>query len=504
MLLSAPIGLYAEYSLAWCNTPVILLLSLLFTLHVFGTTVQNAAADALKDINSLCGNLDSAVFSLAHTPHALVQMLDNETDHSVKFVLNDTRQAILNAIDGVDGLLVFFIETYKSTYVCLLSLAVNGAMDAITSVSSYFDSAVQTVLNGAASGVDGIAHAIEGSLYGNDTSQSSSSVAWPNITSNWTTALSGLNTKIQNFTLQSSVDTLVSGPFQDLKIAINQSLYTSMLSTNFTSAVHDSESLQWVPCNATVLQQTIGDVETRLLSVTSIVSYTLIAMMIIVILFNLAYRRSLNQWRVTIAQSYSETSNRLDHAHAMIALRASHKPFVWHIMSLLGVNPLHPRRASSSSWLIDYISHPIALLALAYGLCGLIFTSLVLRVIEAVREDIAEQFIADADALLAKATYNLTTSLMATADQVVNNTNAAISDLEIIVNHNALGWVNTTTDILNNTLTQITSDIDLAVSTIFGGSILETAAQGLLNCLILNKIQAIENGLSWLASIFIL
>lgn len=500
MLLSAPVGLYAEYSLAWCNTPVILLLSLLFTLHVFRITVQNAAADALKDINSICGNLDSAVFSLANAPHALVQMLENETDHSVKFVLNGTRQALLTAIDGVDGLLVFFIDTYKSTYVCLLSLAVNGAMDAITSMSTYFETAVQTLLNGAASGVDGIAHAIEGSLYGNDTSQTSSSVAWPNITSNWTTALSGLNNKIQNLTLQTSVDTLVSAPFQDLKFAINQSLYTSMMSTNFTSAVHNSDTIQWVPCNATVLQQTIGDVETRLLSVTSTVSYILIAMIIIIILCNLAYRRSLNQWRVAIAQSYIETSNRLNHAHAMMALRAGHKPVVWRIMSLLGVNPLHPRRASSSSWLIDYITHPVALLALGYGLCGLISTSLVIRVIEAIRNDVVDQFIIDADDMIAKATSNLTTTLMATADQVVNNTNAAIFDLENTVNHNALGWVNTTTGIFNNTLNQITSDIDLAISTIFGGSILETAAQGLLNCLILNKIQSIENGFNWLAS----
>jgi hypothetical protein len=500
MPLSAPVGLYAEYSLAWCNSPVILLLSLLFTTLVFRATVQNAAADALKDINSLCGNLDSAVFSLANAPHALVQMLDNETEQSVKFVLNDTRQALLTAIDGVDGLLVFFIDTYKSTYVCLLSLAVNSAMDAITSISSYFESSVQNMLNGAATDVDGIAHAIDGSINGNDTSQYSSSVAWPNITSNWTTGLSGLHTKVQNFTLQTSVDTLVSSPFQDLKSTINQSLWATMKSTNFTSAIHNSEQIQWVPCNAKVLQQAVGDAEERLLSVTRTISYILIAIMISVILCNLAYRRSLNQWRLAMAQSFMETPNRLTHTHAMIALRAGHKPVVWRIMSLLGISPLHSRRAATLSWLIDYITHPAALLALGYGLCGLISTSLVIRVIEAVRDDVAEQFVADADAMLTKATSNLTASLKNTADQVVNNTNAAILDLENIVNYNALGWVNTTTSLLNNTLNQITFDIDMAVSTIFGGSILEDAAQGLLDCIILNKIQSIEKGLTWLVS----
>jgi hypothetical protein len=298
MIISAPIRLHAEYSLAWCNTAVILLLSLLFTTQSFGTAVRKAAVSAQSDIAALCELVDTTASSLANTPSALLHMLNNEAETSVMFVLNTTRHGLLAAIDGVDGLLEWFISIYKSTYVCLMTLAVDSSVDVITSVSNTFEATVQSILSG--SGIDSVAHSIGNAIIGNDTSQNGD-VSSPNITSNWTTALIGLDTKIHNWTLRNSVDTILSIPLQDLKIAVNQSLWQSMVqASNFTDAAQNMSKISLVPCNATVLQQDIEDITAKLLGVARAFTFIFIALMIIVSLVNVLCRYIVNnvcQWR---------------------------------------------------------------------------------------------------------------------------------------------------------------------------------------------------------------
>jgi hypothetical protein len=498
MIISAPIRLHAEYSLAWCNTAVILLLSLLFTTQSFGTDVRKAAVSAQSDIAALCELVDTTASSLANTPSALLHMLNNEAETSVMFVLNTTRHGLLAAIDGVDGLLEWFISIYKSTYVCLMTLAVDSSVDVITSVSNTFESTVQSILSG--SGIDSVARSIGNAIIGNDTSQNGD-VLWPNITSNWTTALIGLDTKIHNWTLGNSVDTILSIPFQDLKIVVNQSLWQSMVqASNFTDAAQNMSKISLVPCNATVLQQDIEDITAKLLGVARTFTFIFIALMIIASVVNVLWRYIVNNWRLSLAQSFVSTSDRLNHAHAMLILRAGHKPFMWYIMSLLGISPLRPRRSVSLSWLVDYISQPTAFFALAYGLSGIIFTSLAINLVEGIRDDAVDAFSTAVDDLIGNTIHNLSYALVDVATSVVNNTNAAIDTLEYGVNQDALGWVNTTAYILNSTLNQVSSDITGVMSDIFGGTVLENAAQALVNCLLLNKIQSIEQGLTWLVS----
>jgi hypothetical protein len=498
MVLSAPINLHAEYSLAWCNTAVILLLSLVFTIQVFGSTVRNAAVTAQSDIATMCEIVDTTATSLTNAPSALLYMLNKEAETSVLFALNSTRQGLLNAIDGVDALLTWFIDTYKSTYVCLLTLAVEGSIDVVANVANTFEATVQSILSGGTAGVNNVVNSVENTVFGNDTSQNSL-VSWPNITSNWTTALNALDAKIHNWTLDGVVSSVLSVPLQDLKTTVNHSLFNAMQTYNFTP----SKSVQItpiIPCNATVLQQDIQDVANKLLGVSGTLTYILVALMLAITLVNLGYRYVVNNWRNSMAQSFVTTSDHLNHADAMLIFRAGHKPFMWYIMSLFGISPLRSRRSLSLTWLIDYVSEPAALFALAYGLSGLIFTTLAINLINVIRNEAIHAFYTSMINLVNNSFHNLSASLITVANSTVADTNLAIDTLEYSVNHDAVGWINTTTAVLNSTLNQVSSDITGVVTDIFGGTVLENAAQGLVNCLILNRIQSIENGFIWLVS----
>jgi hypothetical protein len=499
MTFSAPIKLHAEYSLAWCNTAVIVLLSLVFSIQSFGTIVRKAANSAQSDITAMCEIVDATATSLTNAPSALLHMLNNEAETSVLFVLNSTRQGLLDAIDGVDALLTWFIDTYKSTYVCLLTLAVNSSIDVVTNVANTFESTVQSILSGGGAAVNNVVNSVETAVFGNDTTQNSG-VSWPNITSNWTSALNSLDTKIHNWTLDNAVNTLLSAPLQDLKTAINQSLIDSIKAYNFTPA-NNGSSIPLTPCNATALQQDIQDAADKLLGIVHTFTYILIAFMIIITLVNLVYRYIVNNLRNNMAQTFVTTSDRLNHADAMLILRAGHKPFMWYMMSLLGISPLRPIRSIRWSWLIDYVSQPAALFALAYGLSGIIFTSLAINLINVIRNEAINAFYTSMINLVNNSFHNLSATLITVVNSTIADTNAAIDSLENGVNQDAMGWVNTTTTVLNSTLNQISSDITGVVTDIFGGTVLENAMQGLINCLIVNKIQSIENGLTWLVSV---
>ncbi|KAI9287196.1 hypothetical protein BC943DRAFT_378611 [Umbelopsis sp. AD052] len=496
MVLSAPINLYAEYSLAWCNTAVILLLSLVFTIQALGSTVRKAAASAQLDIATMCEMVDTTATSLTNAPSALLYMLNNEAETSVLFALNSTRQGLLNAIDGVDALLTWFIDTYKSTYVCLLTLAVESSIDVVSDVANTFETAVQSILSG---GINSVVNSVENTVFGNDTSQNST-VSWPNITSNWTYALNALDAKIHNWTLDSVISSVLSVPLQDLKTTVNQSLFNAMQTYNFTPSKR-IQIIPVIPCNATDLQQDIQDVANKLLGVVGTLTYILIALMLAITLVNVGYRHVVNNWRNSMARSFVTTSDHLNHADAMLIFRAGHKPFMWYIMSLLGISPLRSSRSMSLTWLIDYVSEPAALFALAYGLSGLIFTTLAVNLINVIRNEAINAFYSSMINLVNNSFHNLSATLITVANSTVADTNFAIDTLEYSVNHDALSWINTTTAVLNSTLNQVSSDITGVVTDIFGGTVLENAAQGLVNCLILNKIQSIETGFTWLNNV---
>jgi hypothetical protein len=75
--------------------------------------------------------------------------------------------------------------------------------------------------------------------------------------------------------------------------------------------------------------------------------------------------------------------------------------------------------------------------------------------------------------------------------------NAAISGLNNDINQNMLGWVNTSTTAINDTLNAFVNETTNVLNTTFGGTVLYDPIMEVLNCLVLLKVQGIEQGLTW-------
>jgi hypothetical protein len=80
----------------------------------------------------------------------------------------------------------------------------------------------------------------------------------------------------------------------------------------------------------------------------------------------------------------------------------------------------------------------------------------------------------------------------------VNEINGRVDDIQSTINNGVFGWVNGTTTTLNSTVNTFYTDIQNAVTTVFGGTILESPANAFLQCFIGSKVDAIENALTFL------
>jgi hypothetical protein len=80
----------------------------------------------------------------------------------------------------------------------------------------------------------------------------------------------------------------------------------------------------------------------------------------------------------------------------------------------------------------------------------------------------------------------------------VNDINGRVDTIQSTINDGVFGWVNGTTTTLNTTINTFYTDIQEAVTTVFGGTILESPANAFLQCFIGSKVDAIENALTFL------
>ncbi len=78
-----------------------------------------------------------------------------------------------------------------------------------------------------------------------------------------------------------------------------------------------------------------------------------------------------------------------------------------------------------------------------------------------------------------------------------NITNNALNSTQTDINHEFFGWIDHASLGINNTLTTFMTGMDSNLDKFLGDTILNHAIKGIIDCLIGNKIEKIQNGLTW-------
>ncbi|KAJ7932256.1 hypothetical protein B0H13DRAFT_1533794, partial [Mycena leptocephala] len=89
-------------------------------------------------------------------------------------------------------------------------------------------------------------------------------------------------------------------------------------------------------------------------------------------------------------------------------------------------------------------------------------------------------------------------SITIQSTEYASSLNSNIDGVQTALNGGVFGWVNSTTNILNETIAGAYSDFQNAMASAFRGTVLDSPIQNFIQCILGNKVDEIETALAFL------
>jgi len=501
------LGLRARLSQIWINRWTILLLLVLARTLIAISGINHDLASARREALSACSNVESTGSAMASMPHYLSQGVNELAAVGIEKSVSGLVDMTTMSVTAVEEIVLFVIGMMTNTYLCLITFAVSGSLHTVIGVLESanndlknltsdlgneiadavgtFTDAYNTFIN-SLSTVTGV--------FGAEASQP----ADLNLTSQMTALrnlqlpsgldsdLQKLNQSIPTFAeVKNFTDNIIRLPFEEVKTLINQSLgnYTFNRSV---FPVPEKQELTFCSDN-----DGINDFFDGLVDLAAIARRIFIGVLLaaaILAMIPMAWRE-IKRWR--IMQQRSQLIGSADRDPMDVVYIVS-RPYT----AAAGIKAANwfdtARRQTLTRWVIAYATSDAALFVLALAVAGLlscICQAILLRSLEKEVPDLTNQVSAFADKVVAR--------LNNASEQWALDTNTAIANTNQDINTQMLGWVNTTTTALNDTLTTFVDKTIDVLNTTFGDTPLYDPILEVLNCLVLMKVTGIEQALTW-------
>ncbi|KAG8900076.1 plasma membrane fusion protein prm1 [Tulasnella sp. 403] len=163
---------------------------------------------------------------------------------------------------------------------------------------------------------------------------------------------------------------------------------------------------------------------------------------------------------------------------------------------------LSPQKHINVRFFFNYVFYPPALACLLIGVFGILSVELQLIAIGPIQRHYSSVVAAQVNDFSQNIADNVNRDMLAQSTMYANSINTQIDTIQTSVNDGVFGWVNGTVVPLNNTLEAFYTDIQNAVQTVFGGTVLEAPMQEFVRCLIGSKVAALENALTFVQENF--
>lgn len=425
------------YALAWLDMNTITLFSMIGSLFYLKNHYTLIFQKSRFRLETLCGTSEQLLFN---------SQLVNSTIHSVDVAKANLQRNLLSLIQIAESCIVWLIHTYKSTWRCLLHLAVQLVLSLVTQIAEPAQNIIQ--------GVSSILHL-------------------PTSTNNnWTQSLNSVQSKIDQW-FENDKDIIfktINPLFQNLQSHVNSTLETWQPPPFQISASPFS-------CDTTQLNHAMDTVENEINATIGMVMGGVVALLLICILVNIVIARF--------------RYNRVVQAHALFLKQVTTREpslqldrYLWSSYTLL---PWQKRNTRLHRF-IHFINHPMVVYCGLFGIGGLCLTFLVGYLLETKVNGVF-------DAAIDGLTMNTT------ATQQLHELNEWVNKAELGLNQHVFGIIKSFAVTINDTLANVVNEIQNFIHSVLGGTLLETPVQGLTECLIINKIESVEQGLTWIASI---
>lgn len=508
-LLPTPyIQLRARLSQACFNHWTILLLLVLFRLVFAARNLDRDLDRGLADVTVLCREVQTAASTAISMPHYLAKGTNTLVGDAITHVVSGLSDLLLNLITAVEALVLFLVDTFKSTYLCLLELAITGSidvvLDAVETIGNYVNATlvevandIQTGVNDANTAIDEVETIIEkaASLLGQKITLAKVSIpqigelSGLQIPSTFDTELEALKNSINLDAVKNATDQIIEFPFEKLKVLIGDKLSNYSFDSTLLN-VPDKESLNF--CTDSGLTETFDGFRKAVFYSYHILIVLLVVAAILVIVPH-AYLEwwkwvSLNTEASIAARSMKVTGfqDPVD-----LVLIASHP-----IENYVGIRFASCFKSTKSKnlarWWISYMTHPPVLLLFVFALAGLL--SCALQGVMATALERASPALSNATSDVSVQVYE---KISNSSSFWANQTNSQIGSTQSDLNTELFGWIETSTTTVNDTLNTFTNTLVDTLNTTFGGTILYTPILKVLDCIILVRVKGIESGLTW-------
>ncbi|KIJ49473.1 hypothetical protein M422DRAFT_246559 [Sphaerobolus stellatus SS14] len=517
-------------SLSWLAYPVISLLFVAFRLQLSLSSAEDSVADVKNDLLASCQAAQHAATAAASMPRYMAIGTNNQIITAVNDTMNGAREALILALTVMEAIINFIVDTYRSTFLCFLELVVRGGLSILISAVQELQSFVTSTLGGIRTSIQNDVtsanSAITTIVNGVNKVNPFSPITAPqlnvpsldslnNVTlpTDFEQALLKLNASIPSLSeLRSAIDDITDTPFELVKKDINETFFGYTFNETLLT-VPSQNSLTF--CNQ-LDTSVVDNLGVELVKVARIGVLLLIALALIVLagqcLWDWYKWRSLRRHlqRTREAWATDPTVYRVTAITAVPTVEMSdHNLLTLHatsthpLLTLLANKISTLCRLSSSQYIhlqffFHYAFHPPALACFLIGFFGLLSVELQLLALGPVQA----RFTKEVSTSVADFSNTISTSINASmfnqSAEYADSINGHVFVVQNGVNDGLFGWVNATTTTLNTTIATFYSDVQNAVETVFGGTILEEPAQEFIRCILGTKVDAIEKALTFL------
>lgn len=503
------LGLRARLSQVWINRWTVLLFLVLVRILVAISGLHHNLDSAKIEALSACSAVESVGSAMASIPHYMSQGVNELAATGVEKAVNGLMSMVLLSITGVEEIILFYINMLTSTYVCLITLVVSGSLHAAIKVAEDVGDFLNKTLGDIGSdlhkGIDGFQDDLnkftgalnsvpnvfgghDGAIPKLDVGSSLDKLEHLQLPSTLDEGLQKLNSSIPTFSdVQNFTNTAIRFPFEEVKKLVNGSM-TAFKFNRSAFPVPQKEQVRFCSDN-----NSISDFFDRLTNIANSARRAFIGVLVvlaILVCIPMAWRE-IQRWRKT--QERARLIGEGSYEPLDIIYIAS-RPYTAAAGIKVSSKFTSSKKKNLTRWVIAYATSTPALLLLSLGITGLLACLCQFMLLKAVEKEIPA--LANEVGDFAGKVVNV---LNKASEQWAIGTNHVIGETNNDINHNLLGWVNTTTGAVNHTLNLFVDETTKVLNDTFGGTVLHDPVQGIFECLIGLKIAGIQKGLDWVS-----
>jgi hypothetical protein len=463
-------------------------------------STNSSLASARREALSACTQVENIGSSMASMPHYMAKGVNEMTASGVEKAVSGLMSMLEMSVTGIEEIVLFVIHMMTSTYLCLITLAVRGSLHAaveigteisktlnqtIDEVTDDMGNAVKTVTDGINSVLDKINFNIPGfdkpEINLDDQINKLKGLEVPPELQK---GLQELNSSIPTFEeVQNFTDNIIRTPFEEVKKLIQAM-------NNFTFdrdvlPIPQKDQLSFCS-EGNGINDFFDDLSTMAYDARKIALGVLIVLAILVCVpmawMEVRRYRRMQERAALFAEGHE----------GMDVVYLASRPTSSGLGLWFGRRFGSARRQAIVRWAWAYATSVPMLFLLSLGIAGLFACFCQYLLLKAIQDKTPELTNQVAD-FAGKVVSSLNNASMSWSEGV----NGAVAKLDDEINNDILGWVNTSTTAVNDTLNTFVSEMSNTLNSTFGGTVLYDPIKDVLNCLVGLKIASFQNGLTW-------